>query len=66
MLTRKLMPRFNRNKIDSKRRGSQFMNGVYDRFHALKIRLEHGRRKPIRWWEKSYVQLKKWRTRNDG
>lgn len=40
------------------------MNGRYDRFEAFKVRMNFGRKKPIRWWQSTYQHYKLWRGRN--
>lgn len=52
MRFRELNPGRSRSKMESKKRGSRFMNGIFERYHAFKTRLRYGRRKPVHWWKK--------------
>lgn len=65
MILRQLKPRFDRNALASRRRGSRYLNGKFDRFQAFKVMIQYGKKKPIRWWESTYQHYKLWRDRND-
>ena len=66
MLTRKLQPRRDRNKMASKRRQSLHMSGIFDRFTVFKamIYFDFKRRKMVRWWGINKFNNRKWESRN--
>jgi hypothetical protein len=57
MLSRKLKPRRSKTRMSAMRRQSKGFTKLFNAYHAYKIRLRYGRRKPIYIWSQNLGKL---------